>query len=605
MRKIQLRRSDSVVVEFDLYDLLLKGDKSKDVTLLPGDVIFIPPVGPEVALVGAVNTPAIYELKRKTTLGEAVNLAGGFTALTDDNKATVERVVQGDHQTFRKTEDFPLDDSGLSNDLKNGDIVRIAPMLPRFEDTVTLRGNVAWPGRYPWHNGMRIRDLIPTKEALLTRDFWRQQNPVYSAAGEVLLGPSAGYAPRQESSAPVKNTNTPGAQPSQGAGQPQDSIRSVPNDDLTDWYSPVGGESYSPSSNNPASSGENSTRQATYAASTLSAGQTKLRNTIKATAPEINWDYAVVQRINKEDLSTTLIPFNLGKAILDNDQSQNLPLLPGDVITIFSQQDIKIPVEKQVKFVRLEGEFASSGVYRVEPGETLQQLIQRVGGVTPNAYLFGSEFTRESTRERQQQELNRIVGDLEVQVERNATSSASTAVTGEEAALVGSSVEGQRRLVEKLRQVSPTGRIVLELPGRKATVQDLPNITLEDGDRFVVPYRPASIEVLGSVYNPNAFMWKSEKRMGDYLRDAGGPNRYADKKHIFVLRADGAVVSSDNSGSGFWGGGIENYRLEPGDAVVVPENLGRGATLRSVRDWTQVFSQLAFGAASIAILAGH
>ena len=250
----------------------------------------------------------------------------------------------------------------------------------------------------------------------------------------------------------------------------------------------------------------------------MSAGEARLRNDIKATAPEINWDYAVIQRIDEEDLSTTLIPFNLGKAILEDDPSQNLQLYPGDVITIFSQQDIKVPVERQVKFVRLEGEFAASGVYRVQPGETLKELIQRVGGVTPNAYLFGSEFTRESTRERQQQELNRIVADLEVQVERNATTSASAAVTGEEAALVGSSVEGQRRLVEKLRQVSPTGRIVLELPGPKATLQDLPNITLEDGDRFVSSVSARFVEVLGSVYNPNAFMWKSEKRMGDYLK---------------------------------------------------------------------------------------
>ncbi len=126
---------------------------------------------------------------------------------------------------------------------------------------------------------------------------------------------------------------------------------------------------------------ENTVRQGTYAASTLSAGEARLRNDIKATAPEINWDYAVIQRINKDDLSTTLIPFNLGKAILDNDQSQNLVLYPGDVVTVFSQQDIKVPVEKQVKFVRLEGEFVASGVYRVEPGETLRDLFSVSGGL--------------------------------------------------------------------------------------------------------------------------------------------------------------------------------------------------------------------------------
>ena len=603
MRQIQLRRSDRVVADFDLYDLLIKGDKSKDITLLPGDVIFIPPVGAQVAIVGSVNLPAIYELKGETTLEEAVTLAGGFTAVTNNNKATVERVQRTDSQTFRNVKEIPLNDSGLAEKLKNGDIVRIAPMLPRFEDTVTLRGNVAWPGRYPWHEGMRIRDLIPSKEALLTRDFWRQQNPVYSAAGEVRLSPNAGYEPRgANGSANGESGTGSGIQRTQANDQQSSELRATTNSDQENSNSQPGTESSS-RTNNPAAA-ETTVRQGTYAASTLSAGEARLRNDIKATAPEINWDYAVIQRINRDDLSTTLIPFNLGKVILDNDPSQNLELYPGDVLTVFSQQDIKVPIEKQVKFVRLEGEFVASGVYKVQPGETLRDLVQRVGGLTPNAYLFGSEFTRESTRERQQQELNRIVGDLEVQVERNATTGASNVASPEEAALLGPSLEGQRRLVEKLRQLRPTGRIVLELPGLNATLQDIPKIPLEDGDRFVVPFRPASVEVLGSVYNANAFIWRSDKRMSDYLRDSGGPNRNADKKHIFILRADGAVISSSNSGSGFWGGGIESYRLDPGDAVVVPEILWKGNVQRQLRDWTQIFSQLALGAASIAVLSG-
>ncbi len=430
-----------------------------------------------------------------------------------------------------------------------------------------LRG----PGRYPWHEGMRIRDLIPSKEALLTRDFWRQQNPVYSATGEVRLSPNAGYEPRDGSG--IGESGAAATQPARGTDQQSLEQRATTNPSQANAQP---GAELSSKTNNVAPNAENTARQGTYAASTLSVGEARLRNDIKATAPEINWDYAVIQRINKDDLSTTLIPFNLGKAILDNDQSQNLVLYPGDVVTVFSQQDIKIPIEKQVKFVRLEGEFVASGVYRVEPGETLRDLVQRVGGLTPNAYLFGSEFTRESTRERQQQELNRIVGDMEVQVERNATIGASNVASPEEAALLGPSLEGQRRLVEKLRQLRPTGRIVLELPGLNATLQDIPKIPLEDGDRFVVPFRPASVEVLGSVYNANAFIWKSDKRMSDYLRDSGGPNRNADKKHIFILRADGAVISSSNSGGGFWGGGIESYRLDPGDAVVVPEILVEG-----------------------------
>ena len=599
MRRIQLRRNGTQILEFDLYDLLIKGDKSKDVTLLPGDVIFVPPVGAQVAIVGSVNTPAIYELKGETTLADAVKLSGGFTALTNDNKATVERVVQGDRQTFRKAEDFPLNESGLNRLLANGDIVRIAPMLPRFEDTVTLRGNVAWPGRYPWHKGMRIRDLIPSKEALLTRDFWRQQNPVYSASGEVRLLPETMYPPANQQQTPqTADTNVAGAGNAQGVNQQTPEQAAVGN-------SVQPGVGATSTGNYPKSSGSlytSGSEQALQEGTPVSVGATRFRNDIKAAAPEINWDYAVIQRISKTDLSTVLIPFNLGKAVLDNDESQNLELYPGDVVTVFSQEDIKVPVEKQVKFVRLEGEFVASGVYRVEPGETLKELVERIGGVTPNAYLFGSEFTRESTRERQQLELNRIAGDLELQL-RNASASTSTAASPEDAAFLAPQLAGQRQAVDKLRQLRATGRIVLELPGPRATLQDLPNIPLEDGDRFVVPYRPASVEVLGSVYSPNAFIWKSGKRMSEYLRDAGGPNRSADKRHILILRADGAVVSN-TSGNGFWGGGIQNYRLEPGDAIVVPRVLVKGTFQRNFRDWSQIFSQLALGAASIAVLAG-
>ena len=610
LRQIQLRRGDKVVANFDLYDLLLSGDKSKDVTLLPGDVIFIPPVGAQVAIIGSVNNPAIYELRGNTTLDDAVKLAGGFTAVTNNNKATVERVEKADHQTFRNVEEFLLNDGGLAKELRNGDIVRIAPMLPRFEKTITLRGNVAWPGRYPWHEGMRVRDLIPNREALLTRDFWRRQNPVYSASGEVRLSPAVPYSPRTDDTFP-RGTGTDGQSRAQTGDQQNTGRQSGPTynpnyqpqyrpQDLIDPYADPSDSSSTPSANysNIDRTGQDGPSDPQ---SNTMTGQTRFRNDIKAMAPEINWDYAVVQRVNEDDLSTKLIPFNLGKAILENDESQNLVLDPGDVITIFSQQDIKVPIEKQAKFVRLEGEFAASGVYRVQPGETLRQLVQRTGGLTPKAYLFGSEFTRESTKERQEKELDRIVRDLELQVERNATTSAGKVVSGEEAASLSTQLEGQRRLVEKLRQIRPTGRLVLDLPGPSATLADVPDIALEDGDRFVVPYRPASVEVLGSVYNANAFIWKSDKRMGDYLKAAGGPNRDADKKHIFVLRADGAVVSNASMGS-FWSGGLDSYRLEPGDAVIVPENLDKTSTLKGLKDWTQVFSQLALGAAAINVL---
>ena len=180
--------------------------------------------------------------------------------------------------------------------------------------------------------------------------------------------------------------------------------------------------------------------------------QEQLKNQVRRSGAEINWDYAVIQRLNVEDLTTHLVPFNLGKAIA-GDPTQNVDLQPGDIVTIFSQADMQIPTASQSKYVRLEGEFKSAGVYQAEPGEKLRHLIRRVGGLSPQAYLYGAELDRESTREDQQKRLEEYTNELEKSIERNASSQRN--LTGEEAITEKQSQEGQRRLLDKLRQVGP------------------------------------------------------------------------------------------------------------------------------------------------------
>jgi polysaccharide export outer membrane protein len=140
----------ATITDFDFYDLLIKGDKSKDVRLQPGDVLYIPHVGPLVAIAGSVNSPAIYEMKDSSTLNDLIETAGELSTVADTNKITIDRFV--DHQA-RKTLEFPYDDQSRAQPVKDGDIVRVFSIVPRFEDTVTLRGNVANPGRYQWKPG--------------------------------------------------------------------------------------------------------------------------------------------------------------------------------------------------------------------------------------------------------------------------------------------------------------------------------------------------------------------------------------------------------------------------------------------------------------------
>jgi polysaccharide biosynthesis/export protein len=502
MRQIHLRRNGQIVTKFDIYDLLMKGDVSRDVVLMSGDVIYVPPVGPQVALVGSINVPGIYELSGPTSLGTQIEAAGGLTSVADGDRAIVERI--DDHKT-RRVEEFKLDAAGRGRELHDGDVVRLFTISPKIENAVTLRGNIAQPGRYSWHEGMRVRDLIPNRETLLTNEFWKQQNI------EVLSKPES--------------------------------------------------------------------------------GSEELRNVVKRNAPELNWEYAVIQRTDRNTLASELISFNLGHA-LEGIETENIPLLSGDILTIFSQSDMAVPVEKRSKYVRLEGEFLAPGVYRAQPNETLKDVIKRAGGMTARAYVFGAVFTRESARIEQQKSLEEMARDLELSIRRKNMVNAQR--SDPEAANLQARTD--QTLIEKVRRIKATGRIVLDSQRVDSIGLFIPDMQLEDGDTLYVPSQSSTVTVTGAVYNPNSYVFQAKTRLGNYLKLAGGGTRDADTKHLFVVRADGSVVSSENSGA--WGGGVRALYSLPGDMIVVPQQTEKGAFFRGLKDWSQVISQFGLGAAA-------
>ena len=511
MRHIQLKRSGKVVTEFDMYDLLLKGDKSKDVQLLPGDVIYIPTIGPMAAISGSVNTPAIFELKNEETLAGLLNLAGGLTNVAAGQKVTVERIHE---RQIRKVAEFNLDKDGLVKPLQDGDLVTVFAISRRFENAVTLRGNVASPRRYPWTEGMRVGDVIPDKDALVSSSYWMRQNRAQKLDINAL---------------------------------------------------------------------------------------NEVRNEVKRSFAEINWDYAVVERLNK-NLTTSLIPFNLGKAVIEHDAEQNLLLQAGDTITIFSKDDIQVPIANRTKYVILEGEFARAGVYQVKPGETLRQLVERVGGFSPEAYLSGGEFTREATRQVQQKRLDELVTRMEAEIQRTAIKRSSTAPTKEDAEIIKSEAQLQESLLSKMRQVKASGRIVLEMPEHAVELKNIPDIALEDGDRYYVPSTPSTVSVMGTVYNQNAFVYKKGQTVSDYLNRAGGLTRDGDDSEVYLVRADGTVFSKRQGSFIFGEGSLSGRKAMPGDVIIVPERLERYNLTKDLKDWSQVFYQFAIGVASLNVI---
>ena len=240
-----------------------------------------------------------------------------------------------------------------------------------------------------------------------------------------------------------------------------------------------------------------------------------------------------------------MIPFDLGKLVLDHDAAQDLPLQPEDTVTVFSQSDIREPIDLQVKYVKLEGEFARAGFYSVQPGETLRDLVRRAGGLTPKAYLYGSDFTRESTRVLQQQRLDEYVHTVSMETDRGAQELAMSGTSSSSSvADANASRAAAQGLISRLSQIRATGRIVLQFRPGSSSIDDVPALDLQNGDKFSVPYAPSTVNVIGAVYNQNSFLYRPGQMVTHYLKLAGGPNRNADWRHSFVIRADGSVVSS-------------------------------------------------------------
>ena len=173
LRHIQVRRAGRTISEFDLYDLVLYGDKSKDVRLEQGDTIFVPAVGGQVALAGSLKHPAIYELSSETTLGELLKVAGGFSAIAVPGQVSLERIGA---DNVRHAVSVTLDQPGSGMPLRDGDVLFAGHISAGYERSVTIRGNLANPGRFAWHEGMRLSEIIPDRSSLLTNDYWRERN---------------------------------------------------------------------------------------------------------------------------------------------------------------------------------------------------------------------------------------------------------------------------------------------------------------------------------------------------------------------------------------------------------------------------------------------
>ncbi|MEO7497291.1 MAG: SLBB domain-containing protein [Massilia sp.] len=392
MRSIQLKRGGATVATFDLYDMLTKGDKSRDATLRDGDVIYIPEVGPLVALTGNVKTPAIFELKGAASLADLVGWAGGVDSAADQKQIIVEKTVDNIYQT--------------------------------------------------------VADLAADKGAM---------------------------------------------------------------------------------------------------------------DTVLAA----------------------------------------IPVRPSDVIRVFAPGAVPVQAQLQNEYVRVSGEVKKSGVFQIRKGETLRELMFRLGGSNDAGYLYATQLRRESVRRSQQLKLDEFADRFERDVE-SAASARLTGTTDKDAIEVQSAeVERQRRVAQRLRTVKAEGRIVLELEDGNAQLKNLPDLPLQDGDSIYVPRKPGTVEVIGSVFQSNSFIYKPSRNVRDYVLLAGGETVSADSSEMYVIRADGTAKSGRSRS---WFGGVGGALVNPGDTIVVPEKIDRSSFRQSLKEWTAIFYQFGLGAAGLKVL---
>ncbi|MEY4294593.1 MAG: hypothetical protein RLY82_281, partial [Pseudomonadota bacterium] len=411
--------------------------------------------------------------------------------------------------------------------LRSGDMLFVPNLIPGFGNAVTLRGNVSQPARLPWVSGMRIRDIIPSKESLVSSTSIEKQNQILRTGNGINF------------SKDLKDS--------------RDSIESL---------------------------------------------AARIGNVLD----EVNLDYAVVERINPKDLSVQLIPFNLGNALNDAKSADNLLLQSRDVVTVFSATDVRVPLAKRRVFVRVEGEVFKPGIYQMAANDTLHTMLDKAGGLTPDAYLYGSAFYRESVRQSQEDNLKNLIRRLESEsagsVSQIAQSTGAAADQSLAQARVAIAEQQRKNALERLKTVKATGRIALNLPVQTTnSVGQLPSIRLESGDRLVVSNRPDFVYVFGSVNTESALLYVNGKTVSDYLLQAGLASG-ADRDNVILMRADGSASANSSS----WGNSVMRTVVMPGDSIVLPEKLDRetawSAFTRNAKDITQIMYQFGLGVAA-------
>jgi len=578
LRNIQLIRNGKVLRSIDLYDFLLRGDKSQDERLQSGDTIFVPIIGPVVGIAGNVMRPAIYEIKNTITLRELFELAGGVTSLGYLNRVQIERIVA--HEK-RIVEDFDLtgyakqwDFQELKAYVKDRDLVKVFPIMPTTQDIVYLEGHVKRPGGYEFKEGMRLLDLIPSFDELLPEPYLEYADITRLVPPD--FHPETVPFNLEELLKGDKSQNIELKEFDRITVYFMDTLREVPQVTISGVVQKPG--KYRLLENMKV-------KDLIYDAGNLKRS---------AYIPE-----AEITRLIKTEkgIQSEILTINLGEALNENPE-HNIALREDDYI--FVRQ---IPEWYTDKTVSMKGEVKFPGVYSFSKGETLSSVLERAGGYTERAYLKGAVFTRECARKKQEERLQGYISQLEEDILRSQAQVAEATVSDAEAKSLEQSMLVKRELLRKTKEARATGRVVIVLESLDVFRGSIYDLELGEGDTLFIPPVPGIVNVLGSVYNQTSIVYTKDKTVDFYLNKVGGPTPDAEEDEIYLVKADGSVISKTQKGSfgiawdqdqNRWvSGGFLAARVEPGDTILVPSKVTRFVWKRELMDWTTILYQIA------------
>lgn len=622
LRQIEVKRHGNNIGQFDLYDLLLRGNNQQDIHLQHGDVVFVAPVNALVEVDGEVNRSAIYEIKPGEKIADVLKMAGGTKSTAHLKSVALERVNK---DNLKVLNNIDLTQGGdLAIPMQDGDQLRVAAISNRIENEVVLVGAVVRPGRYAYREGMQLNDII--------RGVWSDLLPTVDLDYLLVLreiNPRGDVDVLQLNLADTLGLNSQAlARPF--VLQPRDvvvvfhqGIEKSEKLEKSDKFDMTDSIKFDDSFKAVFSDSEflndspSLTRQ-----QMLQPILDKLRKQSTSQMPlsiasvfgevKVPGEYPIASNASVKDLliaaggvkdsaylpraelsrydghsssSSQMIVSNLNVNLLelDTNPAQNVALQSRDRLNVLAMPDWSVS-----RTIKITGEVRFPGTYQLSKGETMSQLIERAGGFTDYAFPFGAVFTREKIQQREQTEYNRLLNQLKADIATRALSSNSNPLAG-----AAVSPEQSIKLIEQLGEQQMAGRLVIDMTQIEAGNPEY-DLEVEQGDALFIPRKNSAVSVVGEVQNPGTHSYNAALSVDDYLALSGNGRKRADDERIYVLRADGSVFVPRQ---GFFNS--TEQKLMPGDTIVVPLDIDYKDGLTLWGQITQVFYQSAIALAAI------